>query len=366
MTALMNLEGWDIRVTTWFVRMELSCGAVDKSVGSVTAKIRAIRPIRVIRETGILVGCSSAFYVLTLARIWKDKSEPFIKKGYHIMVLLFSLFILAGSSSSRSSTSVGVFMLGVMITFGLNGVKHNIKTIRSFLVVTFLIILFANLMTNLVVRKSLFEVVVGAFGRDVTLTGRTPLWDVLLKLGARKPLHGAGYSGFWISSDSMPLRYMFDWIPDTAHNGYIDLYVNIGLIGLVFLIGMIVIGYLKMEQAVDEDFNLGRFRIVFLVMNLIYNITESNWIYPTNLLWFIFVLINIDVRGIYPSSQIDTKVDEKEVGAVPNRKGQLRLTKLSGGCPQSLLTTSVAMKRNERREAKREFARRCRKRRLTK
>ena len=72
-------------------------------------------------------------------------------------------------------------------------------------------------------------------GRDMSFTGRLPLWEMSLQAARVHPLLGYGYNGFW-TDDSRAVQYiwaMITWKAPSAHNGYLDIVLQIGLIGLV-------------------------------------------------------------------------------------------------------------------------------------
>lgn len=81
--------------------------------------------------------------------------------------------------------------------------------------------------------------VLGAFGKDTTLTGRTVLWQYAEEEIALRPLLGVGEGGFWTPHDgSSQARRIYDEFHKTPnssfsfHNAYYEIAVHQGLIGL--------------------------------------------------------------------------------------------------------------------------------------
>ena len=73
---------------------------------------------------------------------------------------------------------------------------------------------------------------VEALGRNSTLTGRTEIWKLVLGM-ANNPIFGAGYESFWLGERLQKLWHYY-WFPiNEAHNGYIEIYLNLGWIGVV-------------------------------------------------------------------------------------------------------------------------------------
>lgn len=85
-------------------------------------------------------------------------------------------------------------------------------------------------------------------GRSVTLTGRLPLWEALLSIGWKQPLLGYGFGAFWLGSGQMMpidialMRLRFPWAGH-AHNGFIDTWLEVGLIGLLLIVMIIFLGF---------------------------------------------------------------------------------------------------------------------------
>jgi exopolysaccharide production protein ExoQ len=69
-----------------------------------------------------------------------------------------------------------------------------------------------------------------ALGKDPSLTGRTLIWEALMRKVAERPWTGYGFSAFW-GVDSIPareIRLETQWPVPSAHNGWIDLLVQLG------------------------------------------------------------------------------------------------------------------------------------------
>jgi exopolysaccharide production protein ExoQ len=84
--------------------------------------------------------------------------------------------------------------------------------------------------------------VLSVFGKDASLTGRVPLWSSLAVSIAQRPLLGYGYGAFWVNSNPEMLRIwsLNTWQPPNAHNGFIDLILDLGLVGLALAVLMLV------------------------------------------------------------------------------------------------------------------------------
>ncbi len=111
------------------------------------------------------------------------------------------------------------------------------------------------------------DFVLGAFGKDATLTGRTYLWSEGMRAVEGAPFVGVGYQAYWVQGFSEAERLWEEfYIPTRAgfhfHNTYIEALVELGYVGLVLIavtIVGVVGGHLKRlltERRSDESFLL--------------------------------------------------------------------------------------------------------------
>jgi O-antigen ligase len=86
------------------------------------------------------------------------------------------------------------------------------------------------------------------------------------------------------------------WTPITqSHNGYIDIYLELGVVGLILLAGVIRETFKGIRASLSADFYYGTLRWVFICLLLLHNVTESSFARPTHLLWFLFLLVAVNV-----------------------------------------------------------------------
>ena len=76
----------------------------------------------------------------------------------------------------------------------------------------------------------------GAVGRDPTLTDRTKIWSLVLSMHTN-PLVGAGYESFWLGPRLQKVWQVFGPLNE-SHNGYLEVYLNLGLIGVTLLLAI--------------------------------------------------------------------------------------------------------------------------------
>jgi O-antigen ligase len=125
-------------------------------------------------------------------------------------------------------------------------------------------------------------------GRNPDLTGRTEVWKIVLRVTAN-PLFGAGYESFWLGDRLITLQSLVGETINQCHNGYLEVYVNLGWMGIALLAVVIVTGCQRVTLAVRRDPAAGKLRLACFVAALIYNFTEAGF-KMMSLMWIIFLL----------------------------------------------------------------------------
>ena len=136
----------------------------------------------------------------------------------------------------------------------------------------------------------------GTFHRDQTLTGRTDIWKLALSLQGN-PVVGTGYESFWTGKRFQKVvGYYWFHLNEKAHEGYIDMYLELGWLG-IFMLGVLILkGYRNACALFRQDWALGGLKIAFIVSTMIYNLTESGF-RMLNPIWFVFLFsISVDVK----------------------------------------------------------------------
>ncbi|WP_414661879.1 O-antigen ligase family protein [Horticoccus sp. 23ND18S-11] len=172
--------------------------------------------------------------------------------------------------------------------------------------------LFAVVLFFLVDRYvGISESIIRALGRDMTFTGRTDVWRELFAVGT-DPLLGTGFMSFW-DDDFFRSRLPY-WVAHSAHNGYIEVYLAGGFIGVFFLVVMLLgtIRSINAALAAQTAFSVVQFSI--LVMALMANFAESNFacMTPIGLLFVIAAIGSVASRQ-YPTTGALYTPDEAPV-----------------------------------------------------
>jgi len=137
------------------------------------------------------------------------------------------------------------------------------------------------------------DTLITMLGRSPDLTTRVPMWEELFAM-VKNPIVGYGWESFWLGAR---LEIVCErWGVRNAHNGYLETYLNLGLIGLFFLIGWIVFGLRKVSRHLGIDYPAAMLRLCFIAVFVLYNWTEASFCGVNNI-WMIFILGTIAVPG---------------------------------------------------------------------
>ena len=196
-----------------------------------------------------------------------------------------------------SKTSLFALVTGIAVILALQFSKVQ-RHLWSFLIATVLIAAISNALFS--VNSAVLE----ASGRDATLTGRTGIWQTVLSEPIN-PLLGTGYASFWLGER---LQRIWDLYPRTpliqAHNGYIEAYLNLGVVGVALLGGVLWTALRNARRRLLaahyttgnlDDSLFQTFGIAYILAYLVYNTTEATFV-GLNFLFIIFLLVAFDIE----------------------------------------------------------------------
>jgi len=130
-------------------------------------------------------------------------------------------------------------------------------------------------------------------GRDATLTGRTEIWKEVLAADT-SPILGAGFESFWLAAPLDRPGSGWSFHVNEAHNGYLEVYLNLGWVGVVLLAALIVAGYRNVIGLLCRDSEVGTLLFAYFVVELMYSYTEAGF-RMMNTVWIFFLLAAIAV-----------------------------------------------------------------------
>jgi exopolysaccharide production protein ExoQ len=240
-------------------------------------------------ELGIICLVFGIAAVWRLLRMYREGRQarangPLIAQIAALIMIVW-LFSMANSMTSQSCFLMAALL---MASTHLRFVARH-RWIIHVLVVLMLGVAISALFLN--VGSGLLT----TMGRNATLTGRTDVWAAVLSLSGSS-WFGTGFESFWLGPRIERMWDIFWWHPNEAHNGYLEVYLNLGWVGVSLLAVVLVTGYHRAISAVRRSPEEGCLRLAFMFTVLAYNCTESA-IAAMHPVWIVLLLATITVPG---------------------------------------------------------------------
>lgn len=211
-----------------------------------------------------------------------------------------SLFLIM-LSTSKSALVLLLTFLPLLLVY--TTLRWSYSWIVPFLFISF--VTAGGSLAILLVSRA--ETIVNALGKDLTLTGRTELWAALLDKIWERPWLGYGYGGFWHRTqegESADIWAITGWQPPHAHNGYLEILIELGLVGLLLFALIFLAAFLRAVIWVRLTRSVsGLWPPVYLTLLLLINLTESTLI-SNNMFSALFITTLLSTHNNLASSRI--------------------------------------------------------------
>lgn len=229
------------------------------------------------------------------------------------MPLIVRLGVLAAAGSflwfTQSRTSIAGCAAALVA-----GALYSFYSLRWRPVVITLVIVLAEIgaMVQNVISDPFMRV---AIDDPTALSGRTVIWEALWGYYRNAPYLGAGYGSFWDIGPASPInQFGRGWLLEIAqgHNGYLDLLVTLGPIGLGLCVyAAFVWPILRLLNWRRGDTQVGALLLSTLVFLIGHNATEST-LFDRDSIGQVFVVLALAMvflvtrpGGRVPSGNVD-------------------------------------------------------------
>lgn len=179
----------------------------------------------------------NSLYCLLSSIIFFNFDKTRLTKLYDSLLILISVLIIYKAHSSTNLIAV-VIIVFMGIVFQIESIFNNLGIGRSILGLVFLFILtFSGIFV--IFSSEIFGLIPGYFGKDTTLSGRVDIWNFVWNDIEKRFLLGYGFATYWIMGSSrleIFASYFEGFMVNEAHNGYLEIVLQLGLIGFVFFL----------------------------------------------------------------------------------------------------------------------------------
>jgi len=146
-------------------------------------------------------------------------------------------------------------------------------------------------------------------GRDSTLTGRTYLWEAILRSIAKRPWLGYGFDAFWtnLRGESLAVSAQVGWVPLHAHDFFLDLTLYLGLIGLaVFVCGYILLCRRALQITRRFPGPEPVWLFAYLILMVACNFDESSLQMPFYIFWVLYAATAVNLAAYFPTRHLSS------------------------------------------------------------
>lgn len=224
------------------------------------------------------VGVIVELYILTATR-----SRPF----WHLLVLCGCLTLIFFARSGTAILLTALYVIGAMLFVILQRAREYFGVV---------LVMLATIATTVTVIYLAYpNLVFAALGSDATLTGRTELWALVLNLIAERPTLGWGYSAMWLQNDSLTasISRTVGWAVPSAHNAFLEVALELGLLGLVVVIAFVTLSFWRATRCLLADrYKYGMFSLVFFIGIIVSGLTEATLLQNQTIEWVMFNVLS--------------------------------------------------------------------------
>ena len=240
-------------------------------------------------------------YLLSPAIIFRRRSFNYRHMIY--ILLMSTMVFMAHAATARIILLLYVALMASMSISRKFGRRSSLLIVGMLLAVGTMIAL---------VGFQFLPQVLGALGRNATLSGRTEIWDLVLGSIAKRPLLGYGYYAFWqgLRGESANIILGAHWMFGYAHNGVLEICLQLGLVGTALF-------FITLIQAIGNAWICLRngcppgvqWYIGVIALTIVYNIDESTVLWPIDLVSIMYVVacygLAMEVRQVKLERKIE-------------------------------------------------------------
>jgi len=211
-----------------------------------------------------------------------------------------------------SSTSLGtlVMVIGVLLASRLGFVTRQPERLVPVLIFTALALLCAETMFDLRTWA------LGMLNRRPDLTNRTELWDILFAIDNNSVV-GAGFMSFWTGDRMTQIWARTGATVVQAHSGYVEQFLNLGYVGVAFIVLLMVRGVFGSRSLARTDAPFAHLKLCLVLAAAIYNYTEAAF-YGVSNMWVLLLCGVIAVPASARSAML-----ARAAGSPPKEPGSL-------------------------------------------
>ena len=232
------------------------------------------------------------------------------KRNIPLASLVLAVLLAALAKSAGMTLAIALIAFAALIAIFSEGrdraTRHRIYGYGIWALVSVAVM-------GLIYRVELFDLL----GRSPDASGRFYIWGEVLNLIWEKPLEGWGWISYWVPGvEPFEGLIVINKVPMyQAHNAFLDIWLQLGIVGLVLLIWLMVSGFNRLwAVAVRHTNPLYLFPLFGFLVIAAQSLTESRLLIEIS--WALLVLLTTKSRE--PFAELEP------LGRTPKRLKLLR------------------------------------------
>ncbi len=244
---------------------------------------------------GVMLLVISLYTLWHVMALLRTKSRPDRRRHLLAQGILLT-FGFALLKMAHSATAIACFIVGagLILATSLRAFRNRPARVHALCLVIILTGALAQLLGG-------GDAIAHALGRESNLSGRTEIWAAVIP-AVPNSIVGAGFESFWISPNVVKFQRALVgwWHPESlneAHNGYIEVYLNLGWVGVVLISTILITGYSRAIKAFRRNQYLGGLMLAYIIAAAIYSFTEAGF-RMLDLMWVFLLLAIVSATGV--------------------------------------------------------------------
>lgn len=249
---------------------------------------------------------AQATVVALIAYAFAVRRDPRAAMWWTIFLIAAVMVYLTKARTALASVAVGAAAVHVVG-----------RPIRNWLL---LATAAATLLAVVLLAATMFGVIDGREAQLVTslgrtddtaaLTGRVPLWNFVREQLSGRELQGYGWGAFWLVERTLTAHDALGWYPRHSHNAYLQIVVNVGVVGLIFVLAAGIWGLVRATRQITLNGHPESSALAAVLVGMfVSGVAESAFVMPRDVgifsaavvFSFVFVHQHAAVAAVNPS-----------------------------------------------------------------
>ncbi|MDC9835917.1 MULTISPECIES: O-antigen ligase family protein [Rhizobium] len=229
-----------------------------------------------------VLGWYAALTILVATAVLIDGTLGLRRTAFIVLAAGVICLASSGSMTAIIATSVAYCLIGFY------SVLQRSSSIGRIVIV----LLFIQLSLGILISLHEFLVpALEALGKDATLTGRVPLWELVDREISNRWMLGYGYQAFWTvaNPEATHIWLTIGWEAPHAHNGFRDILLSFGIMGMIPFVLLLLHAIRQGASLHCHDTQYGWLWLnVLTIMILVMNLTESIFFAQNDAIFILF------------------------------------------------------------------------------